>query len=346
MKIFLILLLALTYSCKKQNDIIGKPKPAFRFDAYSTNFDEKETFERRKELLHLIYSHLINDESSKLIAEDQLQDIKVTHKTSITHDENFAKLVVSYKDKEELYYIPEESTPEWLLSNLNIKRDQAYEAVFLGGKFKRNQTTYLVITKKDEVMANELYFQSKTLNFEKVTSFKLEQLTKFQKVQIKINPYRTVFELKEFTNRQVQPGKCFVMRRVVRGSEGGGDVPVPCTCEYKIFRPVLINNVLEPITENNFSHEVIVNNSKLNVQGNEISLNLNRESDLNQLEFNLFNEQYFSERVKGIKMNDYCNRDPEENITLKEELRYVVEVVIKGTSMLSDQLSNLPKEID
>jgi len=348
MKFVILLTLAFTFSCKKQNAIIGKPKPAFRFDAYSINYNEKETFERRKELLHLVYSHLINDESSKLFAEDHLQEIKIAHKSSVAHDENFAKLIVSYKDKEELYYIPEESSPDWLLSNLNIKRDPAYQAIFLGGKFKKNQMSYLVITKKDEVMANEIYFQSKTLSFDKIANFKLEQITKFQNVKIKLNPYKTAFELKEFTNRQVQPGKCFVLRRVNRVGEGGGggDLPVPCTCEYKIFRPVLIPGVLEPVSENKFTHEVIVNNSKLMIQGNEISLNLKNENDLNKLEFNLFNDQYYSERLKGIKLNDYCNREPEENITLKEELRYEVEVIIDGTSMLPEQLSNLPKEIE
>lgn len=346
MKLLIILMLSLTFSCKKQNDIAGKAKPAFRFDAFSVNYNDKETLERRKELLHLVYSHLINDEGNKLFANDRLQDISVQHITSIDHDENFAKLIVSYKDKEELYYIPEESSQDWLLNNLGIKRDQAHQAIFIGSKFKKNQTSFLIITKKDEVLSNEIYFQSRTLNFDKVTNFKLEQITKFQKVKIKIKPFKTVFELKEFTNQQRQPGKCFVMRRVVRGGEGGGDVPVPCTCEYKIFRPVLIAGVLEPIAENKFTHEVIVNNSKLTVLGNEISLNFNYESYLNKLEFNLFNDQYFSERIKGIKMNDYCNRDPEENVTLKEELRYEVEVIIDGTSMLLEQLSNLPKVID
>lgn len=222
MKFLILFTLALAFSCKKQNDILGKSKPAFRFDAFSTNYNESETFQRRKELLHLVYSHLINDEANKLFSQDQLQEIVVPHKTSLDHDENFAKLIVSYKDREELYYIPEESTQEWLLNNLNIKRDQAYQAVFFGVKFKRNQTSYLVITKKDEVLSNEIYFQSKTLSFDKITSFKLEQITKFQNVKVNVVPYKNIFEWKEFANRQVQPGKCFVLRRLNPIGEGGG----------------------------------------------------------------------------------------------------------------------------
>lgn len=104
--------------------------------------------------------------------------------------------------------------------------------------------------------------------------------------------------------------------------------------------------MLEPITDAKLNHEITVNDSKLIVAGNEIILNLKNENELNKIEFNLFNESYFSQKIKGIKLNDYCTRDPEENVTLKEELRYVVEVRIDGTSMSLDQLSNLPKVIE
>lgn len=348
MKFLILLLILLSISCKKQNSFQGKAKPVFRLDSFSTNYNEKETYFRRKELLHLVYSKLVNDDANKLFSIEKLSEININHKTSIEHDLNYARLVVSYPDHEELFYIPIESTKDWLLNNLNLKRSNSFQPIFIGANFQKNETSYLLITNKEEVLANEIHFQNKELHFENVTKINLEQISKFQSLNLKLSAVKNQLVLKESKGRQVFPGKCFVPRRVVIGGEGGGgrDIPVPCTCEYKIFKPVLSSDLFEDVDLSEVIHRIVVNNENLEVKGAEFEISLKNENQLNSFAIDFFNEEYVNQKVKGIKMSEYCTRDPEENVNIKEEYHYNVEVNVLGTSLQIDQIINLPKEIE
>jgi hypothetical protein len=177
-KIILFLLLLQIVACKNaiQKTEAGPASMLFDSRAYSVNKLTTTGSSLRRKLLHQIYlshSNAILDEKAKITDSDSFEI-----KEDVNFNQNFSKLIISYSDREELFYIPETFSKESLNSMLNLKLESGKSWVWKSD-LKTGKTAYLVEVSIEEILENEKKFSVTETNT-------VKSIYPFQEIEIEM----------------------------------------------------------------------------------------------------------------------------------------------------------------
>jgi hypothetical protein len=326
---FLILSILLTLSaCHPGNQITGESKPEFLLRPYSTNNVRLDRIERRKILNHAIFLKLTH----KPVSLDLPQEFKEFDGKN--YEKHFAKLIVSYANREEVYYVPEESNHEWLLENLHIERNTSNNYIWINKKLSKGKTSFLISTNKEEILKNEVNFIKKDSIVETMSELHLSNISQFQKVSYNIEA------------KHAAPSFSFSVKEKTMGRKcDDGERATICRCVYKVEDRIEGYNEFQSLQSKEILFSYSVNSSEeVNISGNNFEKSFLVENEENTIILRFKNEIQYSKIVSGIPLNNECVNSLEDRILITERIKYIVKVSIFGTNQKLDDV-DLPKEI-
>jgi hypothetical protein len=180
-KFAIFCLVSLIVSCKNATTPSSQATLPFDGHAFSVNNFSGNSSSLRKKLLHEIYLNKkeIKQIESEKVIENDLEDIK----DDSNYNKNFKKLIVSYSNREELFYIPNsfQKSEVQLALGLENKKNKSWvwkNELLIG------EVAYLIETTPEEVLKNEKYF-------EKYLTKNLEEISPFQKIEISLQVFES-----------------------------------------------------------------------------------------------------------------------------------------------------------
>lgn len=325
LSVCLLFSFSLVVSCKnspQSSRAINLPFDARPFSVNNTSLNESPL---RKKLLHEIY--LIQKaaktaDTARIISED-LEDIK----DDVNYNKNFSKLIVSFADREELYYIPEGVSKQDLLPALSLKLESGKSWIWKSN-IKKGQTVYLIEASPTEVLANEKLFST-------ATTSSLDTIYPFQTVEISL---QVLIATPAFTTQSsiavepsCSPGK------------------TRCFCHYSRSVPTGGMSSYTPIGKNNVEGSIFLGEMQMptvfRLENNRLLTNFS--SDPQQMDKKSFKINLPSmEQFQFISKPDACEQIVVNKVfDLKNEFRYVMEFKIRGVSETLETFGALPVEI-
>lgn len=180
-KFYLFSFLLLAISCKKSTLTNSQVALPFEGHAYSVNNFTGAPSSLRKKLLHEIYLKKKESEveTTAKIVEADFEDIK----DNANYNKNFLKLIISYSQSEELFYIPNGYSKAEVFLALGLENSKNKSWVWKN-ELQKDQTTYLIETSPQEVLNNEKYF-------EKYQTNTLSEIYPFQEVEISLQVFES-----------------------------------------------------------------------------------------------------------------------------------------------------------
>lgn len=327
LSVLLLLSFSLIVSCKKSDQIshkINLPFDARPFSVNNTSFNESTL---RKKLLHAIYmAQKVSEQADadKIVPED-FEDIN----DDVNYNYNFSKLIVSYADREELYYIPEGINKNDLLSALSLKLESGKSWVWKSD-IKKRQTAYLIETSSTEVLVNEKLFSSTVTN-------SLSEIYPFQIIEISLQVAMATPTFSSVAKRSHIPN--------CRDYES----PDVCYCEYAKTIPngsySSFSNISKPSVTGTWSSNQTSQPLTFQLQNNILKTVVS--ADVAQTEKKVFKIEFpSSEGFQFVSVPNNCGRwIPNEAFNLANQFQYKMEFKVIGASETLETFGAMPTQI-
>lgn len=327
LSVLFLLTFSLVVSCKKSPQTshkINLPFDARPFSINNTSFNESIL---RKKLLHAIYiaqKVSVQADADKIVPED-LEDIH----DDVNYNYNFSKLIVSYADREELYYIPEGIDKKDLLSALSLKLESGKSWVWKSD-IKKRQTAYLIETSSTEVLVNEKLFSSTVTN-------SLSEIYPFQTIEISLQVSKSIPIFTSVAKRSRFPN--------CRDYES----PDVCYCEYAKTIPngsySSFSNISKPSITGTWSSNQTAQPLTFQLQNNILKTVIPADATLTEKK--VFKIEFpSSEGFQFVSVPNNCGSwIPNETFNLTNQFQYKMEFKVIGASETLESFGTMPEQI-
>jgi hypothetical protein len=299
----LALLISLT-ACHSTNQTTGKKSIPFDPRPFESHSFLEGSSKLRNKLLHQVYLSKKNlaGEFENEITNNDYSDLKL----SSDYQHNFSTLIVSYKDKEEVFYIPENTKKEEIVNKLKLDTFEGDNWIWKS-EIKRGGIVYLIITSPSEVLENEK-------NFKYSLTDKLETIYPYQRVESSTEVYES--------NPEIKVISATVKIHGCRNSEA----PELCFCNYTRLVPT--GNMLNFEKNNSIITNTIIGNSQ--------------DQKAIMLKLDLPVEKAF--QLNSVP-NGCGPHASTQVFPLKKIFQYKTQFKIYGVSELLETFGNLPIQI-
>lgn len=312
---FLLFTLLILASCKNTNATSGKASIPFDSRLFSSYQFEGDISLLRKKLLHEVYL------TKKGQTESSLEEINANDfeklKDDQSYNQNFSKLIVSFYNRDELYYIPAGTKQADIISALNLKLEKNKSFIWKS-EIKKGATAFLIEASPTEVLENEINFQ-----------------TEFTSELTKIGPFQII----EVTAEILKSRPLFIIQSntvKIRGCKNT-EAPELCQCDYTRIVPngnyseyeKFDNDTFGIFKNDNGFYKTILKGDENNIEAKELTLSLPS-----------------SEAITFISNPSQCGGQVHaEQFILKNYFQYKVNFKIKGASETIVNFGILPKKI-
>jgi hypothetical protein len=296
----------------------------FEARSFSTNNFSNNISSLRKKLLHEIYTTM---KSEKVIDSDKIIESDFENiKDDTNYNNNFAKLIVSYFDHEELFYLPEGTRQADVVSILNLKLAKNKTWVWKSELVKA-QTAYLIEANANEILKNEIEFTVEEQ--ENVTV-----IYPFQKIQIHLQVLQATpnFKIEE---RSIQFAAC-------KGDD-------ECRCTYSRTIPSGSYTSYNLISKDSLNTQITMNQTNTSLKFNPTIDGLEAEllSDFNMKDLNIFKiELPQAEPTQFYSKARTCTGGVHNEIfNLQNLFQYKINYKVYGSKYTLDTFGTIPAQI-
>jgi hypothetical protein len=328
MKSTLLFLVLLELSaCKNVNQTAGPVKLPFDSRPYTVNSLTSTGSSLRKKLLHEVYlsQRESMDKNVEQVSEKDLEAIK----DDSNLNNNFAKLIVSYADKEELFYIPEGIKKEEVVSLLSLRLEQGKSWIWKSNLLKA-KTSYLIEASSQEVLENEKSFST-------MTTSKLEMVYPFQVVEISLQ-----VSMATPTFREEYFSACGITFSVneIRGNKRGEMSRIIPSGDYSSFGS---------INKENLEGEVKLgdNQSSILFHSENGSLRARFSPNETQIDVQIFSLHLPESESKPFisNVNDCTGANHYQVFPTQNKLQYTMDFKVFGVRETLESFGKLPVQI-
>jgi hypothetical protein len=351
MHYLLIILSVLTISCKKENSL-GNSASLLKADAKSALIlqNEDNSFLARKKIMNQLVEEkipsLTNNLANRINPHDELVGFQMLQKeldTYVEKEKNMAKLVVSYQDHMEIYFLPNGFPLNQVFGTLRLQVDPERSFKWLkhdSSSAYPGGTFYLVSVNLDDIVKNDQnFFQEVTKQDKKLQDYLVKlPAGKALDVTINYNAFKqkekieTVLWSYQYCNYQnsVSCGQCSY--KISAASDQFEKMAPPSLAEL---------NLVVRVDE----HDVGMDELHAKVMNGNV-LRFKVDADLvNDSQIVLGIDKQFEDaekRVNGFDYTPQCEsqRVEESFITLRKKFEATSEIVIlgRGTEVLKKVL--------
>jgi hypothetical protein len=327
-KIILLLLTIAVFSCKHSNPTSGKINLPFDTRAFSVNNFALDGSATRKKLLHEVYitkKNLPQNESDKIVSSEQ-EDIK----DDINYNKNFAKLIISYSDREELFYIPDGLKKEDIFTTLSLKLNKEKKWIWKS-ELKKGQTAYLIEASPREVLLNEANFAITHANT-------LEIIYPFQAIEVEL---RSAMATPTFGTEKI-------MEKVDRCYEP--ETPSVCECYYSKTVPSGGYSAFTTNPKESVSGSLLLNQTSQSIIFNKVNevYIANILPDVSSTELAVFKiDLPMNEAFQFVSNYKTCGKrlNQAQAFTLNNQFQYTLNYKITGVNETLTTFGELPTQI-
>ncbi|MBC7714800.1 MAG: hypothetical protein H7177_15750 [Rhizobacter sp.] len=340
MRIYLIILSVLVISCKKENSLSGN-NPYSNVDsknAFSVKVEGESSIVRKKIINSFVEEKFpTNNLDNNLKPHDEISGYKMSQKEFDDYSEkekNMSKLVVSYSDHLEVYFLPDKFPLNAAISKLGLqvepgrmfkwtKHESAY--AFPGGKF------FLASLNIDDLVKNDQYFYQEVQNINngfqgmnfKLKPGQLMEVTAQYDLYIqkdKITDVQGQFHYCNF-NAYTDPSCGYCQYKMQTAADEFDRLPLPRITEIGLSAKVGDNNFdavdinPEMINDNKFKFKISANDDR------ETPVILSLGKSFNNIE----------KSVQGFSYNRACSNEETNSIlSLQKKLQITSQVKVMG----------------
>ena len=311
------------------NNMVNSKTQTIPFEsrAFSVHDLSNNSSVLRMKLLHEIFmskKELKLKEEEK-ISEHDLANIKDDKEFNL----NFSKLIVSYADKEELYYIPEGSKKDNIIALLNLPENPDKSWVWKSD-IKKGQTVYLVEVNAEEVLENEKKFSISITN-------SLKQIYPFQDIELSLDVESSMPKLVS-EELSVRLKKC-----------NQPENPEACFCQYSHLVPNGEFLNYAPISKDTVEGDLLLGDKPMSIVFKKENTTLKSIITLNQkvkfaVPFSI-NFPSFEQMLFTSKPNNCTPLTANQDFILKNYLKYHITYKIFGSNETLETFGKMPQEI-
>jgi hypothetical protein len=324
MKFGLMFFLLLTISCK--NSTLPTSQTTLPFDGhpFSVNNFSGTPSGLRKKLLHEIYlkKKVIQQLESEKVTDEDLEDIRFDS----NYNKNFKKLIISYPNSEELFYIPNRFTKDEIFLALGMVSRKNKFWVWKD-ELQVGETAYLIEVSPAEVLINEQ-------NFAKVKLSTLNEIYPFQEIAISLKVFEATPQFKTIRDRASSNSDrettytCNFERTVPSGT-------------YSTFLPLNLETLGSKIIFNNNIIQSLIFHSESGILTARISNNSSRIDRISpKIEFDT------SPVYQFVSAPETCDSELSAIVfNLQNKREYQTEYEVFGVTETLDSFGILPSKI-
>ncbi len=228
--------------CDPQNQTKGNKKIIFDSQPHLVIHHEKDQSLLRRKLLNLVLRKHFNDKSYlreeekikngdefKLVAADFSMSAKEMQQYRVMRNK-CAEIIVSFMDRIEIYFVPENISRESAVEQINIFPDSEAQFTWVNNEntlLKRSEVSFLASSTNQEVLENDSHFFKEEISLGEKFLDKKITISSLQKIKMVIES--TLFDKEAVVVHEV--GKRLKCTKDMQEA----DLCEPC--DYKIKRP-------------------------------------------------------------------------------------------------------------
>ena len=329
--ISILFLFSVLVSCKTSNHNKTESKDSILFDAraFSVHDSPDGPSTLRKKLLHQIYLAKVE---TKSLESDQVTDVDLKDlKDNKNYNNNLSKLVISYSNKDELYYIPKNISKEVILNTITIRQDLAKVIVWKSFSQEGN-IEYVVETNSEEVLENEKEFSIRSTGA-------LDLIYPYQNIEVSLEIEESIPQINTISTHMYWTAfECTLP-----------GYPIPCECTYAHDIPAGTQSNFKKVVRDNI-------NSTLNMYKNKTIQIFQIKNDVLKTYFSAnkleVEKSYFKldlpelENFKFLSTPKSClEHAPTQEFMLSKLYRYNLTYKVFGADYTLEMFGELPENI-